>query len=383
MPRSSIAALLSAGALLLVGAIPSCAAQSVTPPQRTLPTPQSPWQAATRSTTPADTPRDPQAQLQAGSQLTRQGYLQQAIPNLLAARRAGLAPYAVGVNLGICYLGTGQYQKAISALQSLDSSGPRAALVDNLLSQAYIADGQTSKGFQVFLQAASLDPQNEKLYDFLADSCTDHKHFHLGLKIVDYGLTRLPRSARLHYEKAMFLAQLDSLDQAKPEFDRAAQLDPGGYIGYLAQVQKYLYEDDLSAADKVLHQAILAGHHDYRTYSLLGSVLLHEGATPGQPQFAEAQKLLLQSAHQKPDYPSTQIALGRIFLMQGNARQAIQHLQIARRLQPDDPAVYTNLANAYELLGQRSRARAMRRQLGRLLAQREAKNPPESHPLRP
>lgn len=381
MPRLTITALLSAGALLLTGAVSPCAAQSQALPQRTPPTSQYPWQATGPATPPADAPSDPRAQLQAGSRLTRQGYLQQAIPNLLAAQRAGLAPYAVGVDLGICYLGTGQYQKAISVLESLDSSGPRAALVDNLLSQAYIADGQSSKGFQVFLQAASLDPQNEKLYDFLADTCTDHKHFHLGLKIVDYGLTRLPRSARLHYEKAMFLAQLDSLDQAKPEFDRAAQLDPRGYIGYLAQVQKYLYEDDLSAADKVLHQAILAGHHDFRTYSLLGTVLLHEGATPGQPQFAEAKKLLLQSAQEQPNYPSTQIALGRIFLMLGNARQAVQHLQIARRLQPDDPAVYTNLANAYELLGQRSRARNMRRQLGRLLAQRETQKTPQNLPL--
>lgn len=313
---------------------------------------------------------DPQAELSRGSELTRQGYLKQAIPDLLTAQRAGLDPYAVGINLGICYLGTGQPEKAIPVLESLETSGQGAEAVENLLSQAYIGTGQLKQGFRAFLRAAALAPKNEKLYDYLADACTDHKDYAFGLRIVDHGLKELPGSARLHYEKALFLAQLGSFEQAKPEFDRAAQLAPGSYIGYLALVQKALYEGELATADKILHEAIQAGHRDYRTLSLLGTVLLHEGATPGQPQFAEAEKALTESAHEEPDFPSTQIALGRILLMQGKARQALAHLKIARRLEPHDAAVYTNLANAYELLGEHSKARVMREQVGRLLKQK-------------
>lgn len=359
MPRLSIAVLVSVGVLLFAGAVPAWPAQNLQLPQRTPLGTQSPPQVSDST--------DAQAQLRTGSQLTRQGYLEQAIPDLLAAQRAGLDPYAVGVNLGICYLGTGQYRKAISILESVEASGRVNAIVENLLSQAYMGAGQMKKGFRVFLRAAASNPKNEKLYDYLADACTDHKDYSLGLQIVNHGLKQLPDSARLHYEKALFLAQLGSFEQAKPEFDRATQLAPGSYIGYLSQVQKALYEGDLHAADKVLHQAIHAGHRDYRTLSLLGTVLLHEGASPGQPQFAEAQRVLEESAHKQPDYPSTQIALGRVFLMQGKAKQALAHLQIARHLEPNDAAVYVNLANAYEMLGDHSKARAMRLQIGRLL----------------
>jgi tetratricopeptide (TPR) repeat protein len=372
MPRLSIAALVGAGALLVAGAVPVWSSQNPQLPRATpltTPKPSQAWGAT-----------DAEAELRTGSELTRQGYLEEAIPDLLAAQRAGLDPYAVGVNLGICYLGTEQYQKAISVLESLDASGRGSAAVENLLSQAYIGAGQMEKGFRAFLRAASFDPKDEKLYDYLADACTDQKDYALGLRIVNHGLTQLPNSARLHYEKAVFLAELGSFGEAKPEFDRAAQLAPGSYIGYLAQVQKALYEGNLPAADKILHQAITAGHRDYRMLSLLGTVLLHEGAMPGQPQFAEAQRDLEESAREQPDYPSTQIALGKIFLMQGKAKEAVAHLEIGRRLEPGDAAVYVNLANAYEMLGNHSKARAMRQQLGRLLTKEREKPSPGSQP---
>lgn len=326
--------------------------------------------AAPNAAQPTDSP-DTTAELRTGSDLTRQGYLQQAIPHLLAAQQAGLAPYAVGVNLGICYLGTDQYPQAIAVLSSLDAAGLADATVDDLLSQAYIANNQPNDAWRAFLQAAAFDPKVEKPYDYLADACTDHQQYDLGLKIVKQGLAQLPGSARLHYEKALFLSELGSFGQAKPEFDRAAQLAHGSYIGYLAQVQKALYEGDLSSADKILHQAIQAGDRDYRTLSLLGTVLLHEGVIPGQPQFAEAQALLEESARKQPDYPSTQIALGKLYLMQGQAKQAVAHLEIGRRLQPENAAVYASLADAYEMLGDPVKARAMRRQIGRLLAQKK------------
>jgi tetratricopeptide (TPR) repeat protein len=368
MFRLVLCALMSAAALFVAGAGAICPAQSAAAPRIAL-------------HSDADAPQTPDAadarpELQAGSELTRQGYLQQALPHLLAAQRAGLDPYAVGVNLGICYLGTDQYQQAIAVLQSLNASGLGNATVDNLLSQAYLADGQTDAAFRAFLRAAAFNPKDEKFYDYMADACTDHQNYGLGLQIVNRGLIQLPGSARLHYEKALFLAETGSFGQAKPEFDRAAQLAPGSYIGYLAQVQKALYEGDLPAADKILHEAIEAGHRDYRMLSLLGTVLLHEGAIPGQPQFAEAQSVLEQSARERPDYPSTQIALGKVCLMEGNAKEAVAHLETGRRLEPENAAVYASLADAYEMLGDHAKARAMRQQIGRLLAEKGTKSEP-------
>lgn len=315
---------------------------------------------------------DAREELQKGTVLTRSGALEEAIPHLLAAQRAGIDPYATGVNLGICYLGTGKYKEAIAVLEPLDTPSPRAATVDNLLAQALLGANQPRAAYATFLRAAAATPKDETLYAYMADACTDHQNYAMGLEVVTQGLKQLPDSARLHYERGVFLGRLGRIEEGRPEFDRAAQLAPGSYIGYLALVQKDLYEDDLTRATEVLHQAIAAGNRDYRMLSLLGTVLLHIGAAPGQPQFVEAQSALEESAKERPDYSATQIALGKVYLMLGNYEEAVRHLEMGRRLEPDNPAVYPGLAEAYEHLGDREKARAMRASLGRLLAEKKS-----------
>jgi tetratricopeptide (TPR) repeat protein len=311
------------------------------------------------------------AELQTGTQLTANGFLQQAIPHLLAARAAGLAPYAAGINLGICYLGTGKFKAAIGVLQTLDASGRGSAAVENLLAQAYIGNEQPQEALRSFRRAAAVTPKDEKLYDYIADACTDHRNYLLGLQIVNLGLQQLPQSARLHYEKALFLSQLGRFgEEGRLEFDRAAQLAPDTYIGYLARVQESLYEDNLPAADKVLHEAIQSGQRDYRMLSLLGTVLLHEGAAPGEPRFDEARKALEQSAQENASYSATQIALGKVYLMENQPQTAIDHLEIGRRLEPDNSSVYVSLASAYDRIGNHAQAKQMRLKVGRLLGEK-------------
>lgn len=357
-----------------------CCALAYAPAHAQTPSPASglppPASSSLVETPPSPSPFiDSASELRTGAELTRRGLLDEAIPHLLAARQAGADPYAAGVNLSICYLGTGSYKKSIAELESLRSSGHKTSAVENLLAQAYLGDGQTFPAFQVFQQAAAAAPKDEKLYAYMADACTDHQDYELGLRIVENGLKQLPDSARLHYERAVFLGRLDRFDEAKPEFDLAAKLAPDSYIATLALVQKSLYETNLPVATRLLRQAVQSGHRDYQTLSLLGSVLLYEGAVPGQPQFAEARAALEESAKDRPGFSATQIALGKLYLREGRYKDAAAHLEEGRRLEPSNPAVYTGLARAYNALGDREKARRMEQQLGRLLA--------EKKPLRP
>jgi predicted Zn-dependent protease len=241
--------------------------------------------------------------------------------------------------------------------------------------QAYIATRRPNDAYGLLRAAAPAAPQDETIFAYAADACNDARQYALGLRMMDLGLAQLPASARLHYEKALFLAQLGSIEQARPEFDRAAELDPGGYIGYLARVQKDLYNDDLKGANALLDQAIHSGHSDYRMLSLLGTVLLAQGAAPGEPRFAEAESALEESAKERPDFSATQIALGKIDLMLSRYREAVGHLENARAHEPENPAIYSSLAVAYRRLGEREKASEASAELGRLLARRGPKAP--------
>lgn len=320
---------------------------------------------------------EPKAELQTGTDLTRRGLLQDAIPHLQAALSAGLNVYAAGVNLAICYVGLGRYKSAISTLEGLHSSGYKTAAMDNLLTQAYIGDGQRGRAIDTFNEAVALTPKDESLFAFIADACTDHHDFEMGLHVVETGLRTLPDSARLHYEKALYLAQLDRLDEARPEFDRAANLAPESYIATLAQVQKDIYADNFAEATRLLRAAVNAGHRDYRTLSVLGTVLMSAGAAPGDPEWSEAKAALEEAIKQDPEDSSAQIALGKICVMEGRFSEAVDHLEIGRRLEPDNAAVYVNLAHAYRRLGDREKVSLMDAQLARILAEKK----PPSVPL--
>jgi predicted Zn-dependent protease len=308
-------------------------------------------------------------ELQRGIDLTRQGRFEEAIPLLRAAPKG----YAAGFNLALCYFGIGKFKEAIGGLNALRDSGYNNAAVNNLLSQAYVGDGQPEAAFKALEAAAQQTPEDEKLYAFVADACTDHYAYSLGLRVVDLGLQHLPGSSRLHYERALFLARLDRFDEARPEFALADKLAPGSDLAYLALIQERLYEDRLPEALSIAREGIKAGHQDYRMLSLLGTVLMHAGAIPGQPQFTEARTALEASVAAQPRYSTSQIALGKLYLMEGRAKDAVVHLEIGRGLEPQNPSVYTSLARAYRQVGDRTRAEESIATLSRLLAEKASK----------
>src|SRR5262249_18417075 len=152
--------------------------------------------------------------------------------------------------------------------------------------------------------------KNEKLYVFVADACVSQQDYELGLRVVDLGLRQLSNSARLHYQRAYFLSLLDQFDVAKEDFDLAVSLDPQSEIAFVAGAQKNLFAGNLPEAIRIARAAVQQGHANYLSLSILGEALVRSGATPGQPEFAEAKNALMQAVVARPNYVSAQIALG-------------------------------------------------------------------------
>lgn len=324
--------------------------------------------------------RHAEAELQKGITLSRQALFQQAIPHLLQARGNVADEYAANFNLALCYVGVGNYSQAIRTLKDLSASGHGSAAVHNLLAQAYIGNREPDLAWAALEAASTQTPLDERLYAFVADACTDHVEYGLGLRVADLGLKQLPNSARLHYERAVFLARLDRFEDAGPEFDKAAALAPGSDIAYLGRVQRALYEDKVPEAIQLAREGIKAGHNDYRMLSLLGTTLLYAGAAPGQPGFTEAQTALEASVAARPAYSTSQIALGMAYLMDDRVRDAVNHLEIGRRMEPSNPAIYTSLAAAYRRLGEREKSQECLATLAALLREKNPAIRTTSHP---
>jgi predicted Zn-dependent protease len=318
------------------------------------------------STSPQSETAQARDELERGTALTRQGRFKDAIPHLLAARANVRNEYALEFNLSLCYIGLGGYKKAIEILDGLRRQGHENADVENLLAQAYIGNDNRSDALAALERGAAISPQNEKLFTFVADACTDNQDFELGLKVVEIGLRNLPQSARLHYERGMFLTQLDQFDRAKVDFESASTLGHGSEIGYLSAAYENLLSGNIPEAIRVARDGRKHGFQNPALLVILGKALLRSGIVPGQPEFIEAQDALEKAVAQHPNDPASQIALGQVYLLGGRLDDSIAHLEAARQMRPDQPSIYASLAKAYQRKGDSQRAQEALAKLERL-----------------
>jgi tetratricopeptide (TPR) repeat protein len=297
--------------------------------------------------------------LQLGISLTQRGSFAEAIPHFLAAKGQVSDEYAVEFNLALCYIGTGEFKKAIATLTAFHDSPHEGAGVENLLAQAYAGDGQAGEAFYALQRAVAFTPTDEKLYLFVAEAFLRRQEDAQSIRVIELGLEHLPDSARLHYERGYLLARLDDLDGAKADFEAAVRLAPRSEMGYLAEAQENFLTGNLGEAVHVARKASAEGKQDYQLLAILGEALIRLGASPGQPEFAEARAALEKSVATRPNYASSQIALGHVDLLDGRLDAAIDHLERGRRLSSQNPAVYSLLAAAYRKSERSEEAQAM------------------------
>jgi len=291
------------------------------------------------------------AEMQQGIALTRKGQFQDAIPHFLNARGHVSQEFALDFNLALCYVATRQFDKALETLTTLRNGGSDTAEVENLFAQAYAGSGKPNEAMAAVESFARMAPKNEKLYLFAADACMEAGDYNLGLKIVELGLKSLPKSARLIFDHGMFLSQLDQFDVARDDFQRTQELAPGSDIAYIAGAQRAFFEGKMQEAAKIARQGLEKGNVHFLLLTIFGEAVLGSGAAPGQPDFDDAQAALEKVVTEHPNFAGAQLSLGKLYLVGGHVDYAIARLETARRIDPRNPAVYSNLANAYRRAG--------------------------------
>jgi tetratricopeptide (TPR) repeat protein len=220
----------------------------------------------------------------------------------------------------------------------------------------HIGTGQSDKAFTSIQRAAKASPRDEKLYLYIADACNAYADYDLGLKTVELGLDKLPRAARLHYQRGVFLALLEAPEEANQAFDEAVKLAGDDNIGYVAAAHKNLFTGNVAEALRAAREGVREGKADFLLLTFLGDALIRTGVAPGAPEFAEARGALDQALAERPSYSPALIALGKLDLQERLWSDAIARLEAARQLEPRNPTVYSYLAQAYRLSGDEQRA---------------------------
>jgi protein O-GlcNAc transferase len=321
-----------------------------------------------------DSANSAEIELQKGIALTRSGKFQEAIPHLLAAQGQVSSELAASFNLALCYVATGQFKPAIDKLNELRAHGQVTADVENLLAQALLGNRQPEEALAAAERAAKITPKDEKLYVHIVEACMDNDYNDVGLKVVELGQGNLPKSARLAFEHAMLLVQMDDVDQAKLELQKVNGLAPGSDVAYIAQTQKYLFDGNAVEAKRVAREGIAKGSQHLMLLALYGEAVIQAGVDPSDPEFGDARAALEHAVDARPNYASAQISLGKLHLMENRVDDAIARLEEGRRLDPRNPAAYSNLAKAYRSKGNDGQADEMLKLLAKLNQEQIEKN---------
>jgi len=259
-------------------------------------------------------------------------------------------------NLGLCQVISHDNRAAISTLDASADAPASDPDVLNLLAAAYEADHQTDAAVQNLRKATELAPKDVKNYLDLAALCMDHGAYALGVEVTTTGIRNLPDSAALYTMRGILRAQFMQLEEAEQDFRRANQLEPEQAFGSMGLGITYLQKDNPDKSIQVLRDRLASTPNDATLNCLLAEALSAKGIEPGAPEFTEARQALLRSLRTKPDFARAHAQLGKLYLLSGDSKRALDECKAAADLAPNDRMAIYGLVRAMRQSGLTSEA---------------------------
>jgi tetratricopeptide (TPR) repeat protein len=254
-------------------------------------------------------------------------------------------------NLGLCQIISHDNRAAIATLHRAAKNPTPDPDELNLLAAAYEADHQTDAAILALQKATEIAPNAVKNYLDLATLCMEHDAYALGIEVASAGIRNIPDSAALYTMRGILHAQFMQLAEAEKDFNRANQLDPDQVLGTLGLGITYLQRGSPEKTAQVLRNQLARAPDDPALNYHLAEALLQNGIEPSQSEFTEARQALLRSIAAKPDFAKAHAQLGKIYLLSGDNKRALEECRLAAKLAPNDRMAIYGLVRALRQLG--------------------------------
>lgn len=256
---------------------------------------------------------------------------------------------AARYNLAVAQLRDGQVSLAVVTLGAGTDSLDSESL--NLLASAYAASGHTALAVDTLGRAVSKYPADERNYLDLAGIWQRDGALAQAIEVLNTGLRRQPGSGRLYATRGVLHAQLGETESAEADFEKAALLAPDQ--AYSAAGLSVLFTETgrASGAAKLLRQKLSRAPDDSNLNCLLADALMRDGVQPGQPEFAEARNALRRAIKGREGFARAHAALGKLYLREGKALEAVQELKKALQSDPGNRSALSQLSAALRRAG--------------------------------
>jgi eukaryotic-like serine/threonine-protein kinase len=265
---------------------------------------------------------------------------------------------AVYVTLGHIHRNTGKYDLALQEYQRAQQLDPRNADAVKGLAASYDAAGRTADAEAAYKKAIALNPNSWDVYNSYGAFLDDHQHYDQAILEYRHAISLTPDNAALYLNLGGAYSNMGEkyYSDAELALEKSISLSPtyGAYanLGYLYN-NEHKYQQAADATEK----ALALNDKDYLVWANL-AVSYDALRNPQKADLARDREVpLLEQV--VANSPRDALALARLALLyaQKNLREkAVSRIQSALALSPDDPDVLANVGEAYETLGDRTRA---------------------------
>jgi tetratricopeptide (TPR) repeat protein len=245
----------------------------------------------------------------------------------------------------------GRFSECQHTLLGLIGLGYATSDSYNLLAWCYYKQQKFQETVRAFDQAIDSEPSNESNYLDLGKVLIEHHRYRVALAVAQKAVERIPTSYRVWMMKGMVEAKQAHYREAVKSYGQALELNAGSAEANfnLAKVQGLAGMTEEAAT--TFERGIQRFPRDSAHYLEYAQMLLTLAETSDAAPETRALALLNTAVAIDGSLSEPHYQLGNLALRQGNVDQALKHLEIAEKLNPQDSKIHYALARAYRRLG--------------------------------
>lgn len=260
------------------------------------------------------------------------------------------------VTLGRIHDAAGKHDLAAQEFQHALRLNPRSADALTGMAHAYENAGRLGDAGASFRKAAALRPDYWGGWNDLGSFFMRQRRYADALAQFQRVIQLTPDNAPAYTNLGNAYLFLGQAVDAERAYEKSVSIAPS-YAGFANLGTLYYNDKHYQDSAVMTKKALQLNDKDFRLWANLALAYKHLNQPDNAAAASEKQlQLLIPLAKAQPDDASFQSALAVLYAGKKQQSEAMAHLNSALALSPDDPFVLDDVAEAYEVLGDRLQA---------------------------
>jgi Tfp pilus assembly protein PilF len=258
---------------------------------------------------------------------------------------------AARYRLALVKFHAGKYQESETILQDLRNSGQQTGEILRLLAWCYQRQNHSDQAVAIFREAVRLNPGDEQNFLDLGALLLANRSFGPALELAKRTTNAFPTSANALRLLGSIQLASEQFTDAMKTYSRSLSLDSHNIAGILGLAKAQAGAGMEKEARATMENASREFPGNAELELELALLLLKQGDAGDAASQARAEQLLRAAAKHDPTLAEPQIQLGELALRRGETKLALEHLQNAVKLSPENARAHFSLARGYRRVG--------------------------------